>query len=234
MTTIALFDVDGTLVSMGGAARQAFGRAIQEASGRNISLEGTSFIGRTDPQIARELLERHGVDGEEIEPAIQETIRLYLQHFAGILPGSQGARLLPGVRTLLETLSGKPGVHPALLTGNVEAGARLKLDYFGLTGFFDFGLSCFGNDDADRYRLPGLALRRARAALGDVIAGSQLAIIGDSEHDVLCGRSIGARSIAVATGWTAAATLRSLRPDHFLADFSDTRASVAAILGTSA
>jgi phosphoglycolate phosphatase-like HAD superfamily hydrolase len=219
---------------MGGAAREAFGRGIQEASGRAISLEGTSFIGRTDPQIAREVLERHGVDGEEIEPAIQETIRLYLHHFAGILPSHKGARLLPGVRALLEALSGMEGVHPAILTGNVEAGARLKLDYFGLTGFFDFGLSCFGNDDADRYRLPGLALRRAQAALGNTITGSQLVIIGDSEHDVLCGRSVGARSIAVGTGWTAAATLRSLRPDHFLADFSDTRASVAAIMGTGA
>lgn len=234
MTTIALFDIDGTLVSMGGAAREAFGRGIEEASGRAISLEGTSFVGRTDPQIAREVLERHGVDGEAIEPAIQETIRLYLRHFAGILPSHKGARLLPGVRALLEALSGMEGVHPALLTGNVEAGARLKLDYFGLTGFFDFGLSCFGNDDADRYRLPGLALNRAQAALGSAITGSQLVIIGDSEHDVLCGRSVGARSIAVGTGWTAAATLRSLRPDHFLADFSDTRASIAAILGTSA
>lgn len=231
MTTIALFDVDGTLVSMGGAAREAFGRALQEASGRSIGLEGASFVGRTDPQIARELLTRHGVDGTELEPAIEETIRLYLRYFAGDLPRTRGAHILPGVRALLEALSARPGVHPALLTGNVEAGARLKLDHFGIAGFFDFGLSCFGNDDADRYRLPELALRRARAALGGKITGSQLVIIGDSEHDVLCGRSVGARSVAVATGWTAAATLQSLRPDRFLADFSDTRASLAAILG---
>ena len=231
MTTIALFDVDGTLVSMGGAAREAFGRALAEASGRSISLEGTSFVGRTDPQIAEEVLTRHGVDGADLEPAIEETIRLYLIHFADALPGTRSARLLPGVRPLLEALSERPEAHAALLTGNVEAGARLKLDHFGLRGYFDFALSCFGNDHADRYQLPGLALQRARTTLGPSITGSQLAIIGDSEHDVLCGRSVGARSIAVGTGWTAAATLRSLRPDHFLSDLSDTRASLAAILG---
>jgi phosphoglycolate phosphatase-like HAD superfamily hydrolase len=229
-----LFDIDGTLVSMGGAAREAFGLAIEQASGRPISLDGTSFAGRTDPQIARELLVRHGVDGADLEPAIRETIRLYLRHFADLLPRARGASTLPGVRALLEALSARPGVHLALLTGNVEAGARLKLDHCGIAGFFDFGLSCFGSDDDDRYRLPGLALRRARAALGAAISGSQLAIIGDSEHDVLCGRSIGARAIAVATGWTAAAKLLSLRPDRLLADFSDTAASVAAILGGAA
>ena len=234
MLRITLFDIDGTLMSMGGAARAAFGQALCEAAGRTVSTDGTAFVGKTDPQIARELLTRHGVGGADLEPAIGETIRLYLRYFERDLPRAAGARLLPGVPALLEALGKRPEARLALLTGNVEAGARLKLDHFGLTGQFDFDLSCFGSDDADRYRLPELALRRARTRLGADIDGSQLVIIGDSEHDVLCGKSVGARAVAVATGWTSATTLRSLRPAECLTDFSDTARAVEAILGNGA
>src|SRR6266699_1954569 len=121
------------------------------------------------------------IDGAALEQAIPETIRLYLRYFAGI-PGLEKARLLPGVRDLLGALASRPGVRTALPTGNVEPGARLKLGQFGITGYFDFSLSCFGSDDADRYRLPALALERARRHLGPEVAGSQLVVVGDSEH----------------------------------------------------
>jgi phosphoglycolate phosphatase-like HAD superfamily hydrolase len=231
---IALFDIDGTLLSMGGAARDAFTQALTEASGRPIVPENTSFVGKTDPQIARELLTRHGVDGEELAPAITETIRLYLGYFESALADARGARLLPGVPSLLTALARRGDVRIALLTGNVETGARLKLGYFKLTEFFDFRISAFGSDHADRYQLPARALQRARAVIGPKVSGDQLVIIGDSEHDVLCGREIGARSVAVATGWTAAETLRALGPDVLLADLSDTAAAVAAIAGETA
>jgi len=121
-------------------------------------------------------------------------------------------------------------VRTALLTGNVEEGARLKLGHVGITDWFDFSLSCFGNDDADRYRLPAIALERARRALGRPLAGGQLVLVGDSEHDVLCGRSVGARSVAVCTGWTPVAVLRALRPHALLPDLSDTTLALEAIL----
>jgi phosphoglycolate phosphatase-like HAD superfamily hydrolase len=231
---ILLFDIDGTLLSMGGAAREAFTRALSEASGRPVRSEGTSFVGKTDPQIARELLTGHGVNGADLEPAIHETIRLYLRYFERDLPAAREARLLPGVAPLLDALAGRPGMRTALLTGNVEAGARLKLGYFGIEGRFDFDLSAFGSDDADRYRLPAIALDKARRRIAPSVDGRQLVIIGDSEHDVLCGRSVGARSVAVATGWTPAAVLRALGPDHLLADLSDTDAVLAALAGEPA
>jgi phosphoglycolate phosphatase-like HAD superfamily hydrolase len=230
---IVLFDIDGTLLTTAGSARDAFARALSEAAGRPILLNGYSFSGRTDPQIARDILAGNSLEGETLEDAAPEAIRLYLRYFGEALPRLRGARLLPGVRELLVALAARPDARTALLTGNVEPGARLKLGHFGIAGFFDFALSCFGSDDPDRYRLPALALERARLALGGAIAGRQLVVVGDSEHDVLCGRSIGARSVAVGTGWTPAETLRSLGPDAFLEDFSDTGRAVACLLGST-
>src|SRR5437867_6815977 len=189
---VVLFDIDGTLLTTAGAARAAFTRALSEAAGQPISPDGYSFSGRTDPQIARDILSSHGIDGAALEKAIPESIRLYLRYFAE-RPSLEQARLFPGVRDLLRTLATRSDARIALLTGNVEEGARLKLGAFGITDYFDFSLSCFGSDDADRYRLPALALQRARPLLGASTAGRQLLPVGDSEHHVLCGRPTGAR-----------------------------------------
>jgi len=226
---VVLFDIDGTLLTTAGAAREAFTRGLCEAAGRPINPDGYSFSGRTDPQIARDILSSHGVGGAELETAIPESIRLYLRYFAE-RPRPDKARLLPGVRELLTALASRPEVRTALLTGNVEQGARLKLGHVGITGCFDFSLSCFGSDDADRYRLPAIALERARRSLGPAFAGGQLVLVGDSEHDVLCGRTVGARAVAVCTGWTPVTVLRALRPHALLPDLSDTTRALEAIL----
>ena len=227
---LALFDIDGTLVSMGGAARQAFVRALEETVGREVVSDGVSFGGKTDPQIARELLAQNGVGEEDMEAAIAETVRRYLVHFERDLPKARGARLLPGVRELLEALRGRDDVATALLTGNVEQGARLKLGFFDLDRHFDFTVSAFGSDHHDRYELPAIVLERARKRFGAQVAGTDLVILGDSEHDVLCGRAVGARALAVATGWTPAEALHARDPHRLFPDFSDTEAVVAAIL----
>src|SRR2546425_3229553 len=226
---VVLFDIDGTLLTTAGAARAAFTRALSEAAGQPISPDGYSFSGRTDPQIARDILSRHGVHGAALDAAIPESIRFYLRYFAENRSLDK-ARLLPGVPELLEALVSRPNIRTALLTGNVEQGARLKLGHLGITGYFDFTLSCFGSDDADRYRLPAIALERARRAFGRTFGGGQLVLVGDSEHDVLCGRSVGARSVAVCTGWTPGTVLRALRPHALLPGLSDTARALEAIL----
>jgi phosphoglycolate phosphatase-like HAD superfamily hydrolase len=227
---IVLFDIDGTLLTAGGGARDSFTRALCEAAGRPINPDGYSFGGRTDAQIARDILSGHGLEGEALEAGIPRTIEIYLDYFAAALPDLGTARLLPGVRQLLRALAGRSGVHTALLTGNVERGARLKLRHFDLEPFFDFALSCFGNDDEDRYQLPPLAIARASRALGQAIEPGDLVIVGDSEHDVRCAHAAGARAVAVATGWTPLAELRALEPEALLPDLSDTQRALDEIL----
>ena len=226
---IALFDIDGTLLTMGAAARDAFAEALTEAAGRPVNPDGYSFSGKTDPQIARDILTLHGVAGAALEAAIPETIRLYVRAISQQKERLKDARLLPGVREILQALADRGDVRTALLTGNVEPGARVKVGHFSLTDYFDFSISCFGSDHADRYRLPALALQRARSRLGQDVMPRQLVLVGDSEHDVLCAREIGARSVAVTTGWTAAGTLRALGPDALLPDLADTGAALRAI-----
>ena len=227
---VILFDIDGTLLTMGRAARDAFAMALSGAAGRPVDPDGYSFSGKTDPQIARDILTLHGVAGGDLEAAIQETIRRYIRLLSGERTYLRDARLMPGVREVLDTLSGMREVRLGLLTGNVEAGARAKVGHFDLTDYFDFSLSCFGSDDPDRYRLPALALERASGHLGVDIRPVDLVIVGDSEHDVLCARTVGARAVAVGTGWTDRRTLESLRPHVFLEDLSDRDRVLEAVL----
>src|SRR5262245_9009483 len=100
---------------MGGAARDSFTRALSEASGRPITAQGTSFVGKTDPQIAREILVSNGVDGPGLPAMIDETVRLYLRYFEAALPETRSGRLLPGVPELLAALAERPGIEVALL-----------------------------------------------------------------------------------------------------------------------
>lgn len=228
---IVLFDIDGTLLTMGKISRNAYTRALTEVAGTQVETDTQDFVGKTDPQISRNLLSRGGLSGEPLEEAIPRTLNLYLDYFEAELAATNTkARVYPGVPELLAALTTHNDCRVALLTGNVRRGARLKLGAGGLTDWFDYSLSCFGDDDADRYRLPALALERARKHVGEDIRGEQLVVVGDSEHDVLCGRSISVRTVAVGTGWTPHETLLSHQPDRFLPNFSDTARSLEAIL----
>src|SRR4029077_14800383 len=113
--TIVLFDIDGTLLTTAGAARAAFARGLTKAAGRRITPDGYSCSGRTDPQIARDILSSHGLSEKEMETAIPESIRLYLKYFAET-PSLDKAHLLPGVPDLLKTLATRAGARTALLT----------------------------------------------------------------------------------------------------------------------
>jgi phosphoglycolate phosphatase-like HAD superfamily hydrolase len=223
---LVLFDVDGTLVSAGRAARESIVSALRSVLGWEGSSDGNDFSGKTDPQILRELV-LDAVGSERFESTLGAVLDRYVEELERRLR-PEAVLPKPGVALLLERLEAEPDVTLALLTGNIERGARMKLQPPGFNRYFPFG--AFGDDSADRYRLPAIAVGRARNRTGRDFSGRSIVIIGDSVHDVACGRPLGARAIAVATGPTAPEKLAAERPDALFADFSDVDAAAEAIL----
>ena len=225
--TLGLFDIDGTLLSAGRAARESVLTALAEVYGWKSGNGNThDFSGKTDPQIVRELVEKD-VGRDRCEALLEKALARYLEEFERLLtPWAVVTK--PGVTELLARLDAEPGVTLGLLTGNLERGARMKLEPPGFNPYFPFG--AFGSDSADRYLLPAIALERARSRFHRSYAGKSIVIVGDSVHDVLCGRSLGVRAVAVATGPTPAARLAAEEPDALLESFADVDAAAEAIL----
>lgn len=223
---LVLFDIDGTLLSAGRAARESILAALSGVLGWRGSADGNDFSGKTDPQILRELV-LDSVGPDRFEATLEAVLDQYVEELERRLsPGSVIPK--PGIPELLERLARERDVTLALLTGNIERGARMKLEPPRFNRYFPFG--AFGDDSADRYCLPAVAVARARERTGRDFSGSSIVIIGDSIHDVACGRSLGARAIAVSTGPTPAAKLAAERPDALFPDFSDVAAAAEEIL----
>ena len=224
---LILFDIDGTLLSAGRAARDSILAALDSVLGWKGSADGNDFSGKTDPQILRELVEE-SVGSKRFDATLARVLDRYVEELESRLrPDAVVPK--PGVPELLERLSRQPAIVLGLLTGNIERGARLKLGPPGFNRYFPFG--AFGDDSPDRYCLPAEALSRARERTGRDFPPSSVVVIGDSVHDVGCGRSLGARTIAVATGPTPAEKLAAERPNALFSDFSDVDAATRAILG---
>lgn len=224
---LVLFDIDGTLLSAGRAARESVLAALTEVYGWTGSGDSHDFSGKTDPQIIRELI-RESVGEEQCETQLLRALDFYLAELARRLT-AEAVVPKPGVGPLLLRLAAEQGVTLALLTGNLERGARLKLEPPGFNGFFPFG--AFGSDSADRYALPAIAVARARERTGHEFSGKSVVVVGDSVHDVGCGRALGVRAVAVATGPTRAERLAAEKPDVLLESFADVDRAAEAILG---
>jgi phosphoglycolate phosphatase len=225
---LVLFDVDGTLLSASGAGRRALDRAMRDVYGTSGPIDSYDFRGGTDPQIIRDLLGRAGLDETAILAGEATVYRRYEELLEAEIGDGRAVTLYPGVRELVETLAARDDVVVGLLTGNIEAGARIKLRPTGLWPFFRLG--AYGSDDADRTRLPRVAAGRAERLVGRVFLGPDTVIIGDTPRDIGCARAFGARAIAVATGWHSLEDLAAHRPDHAFADFSDQGSALAAML----
>jgi phosphoglycolate phosphatase-like HAD superfamily hydrolase len=230
---LILFDIDGTILLTDGAGRRAIERALIDVAGTAGPITDHRFDGKTDPQIVRELLSLAGHPSATSEERVRAVCEHYVSHLADELAKpTQATRIMVGVRPLLDALEpveteGRAMV--GLLTGNVERGAALKLQSGGIApGRFRVG--AYGSDAAHRPDLPAIARRRAEERVGEPIAGPDVVIIGDTPDDVRCGRPIGARTVAVATGGFDVAALTAAGATHVFADLSDTARVLEALL----
>lgn len=210
MKRLILFDIDGTLISAHGAGKRSFGLGLRDVYGTAGPIETWSFGGKTDRLLCRELMGAAGLDSETIEAGIDRALERYLFHLEAAL-GRDPGHVLPGVSELLPVLADDPRITLGLLTGNVAEGARLKLGALGLDGYFRLG--SYGCDSANRRELPAVAIARARALTGAGYAGKEVVIIGDTPYDIDCGKVLGNRTIAVATGGFGLDDLRPHDPD---------------------
>ena len=226
MRRLILFDIDGTLVQ-GGPAKDAFVSAMTDTYGTPGPLEDISFAGKTDPQIARELLRGTGMPDDEIEAGFERLWVRYLTNLEALLPADP-VRVLPGVEDLLHALVGYDDVGVGLLTGNIVGGARLKLRSGGLWEHFTFG--SYGSDHEERDELPAIAVERARELYGDVVRADLAVVVGDTPRDVACGKAGGTRTVAVATGSFSVDALAASDPDHLLVDLASTDAVMEVLL----
>lgn len=208
---LILFDIDGTLLTAGGAPRRAFRRALIEHFGTDGDEARTDFSGKTDPEIVYELMRRAGFDDDRIEARIASLFDHYLDGLERELAAETGHRLHAGAAEAVAALAGDPRVVLGLVTGNVERGARLKLERFGL--WERFAVGAFGSDDRERDRLPGIAIDRARRLTGRAFAGREVVVVGDTPADVRCARAAGVRAVAVATGRPSRSQLAACHPD---------------------
>jgi phosphoglycolate phosphatase-like HAD superfamily hydrolase len=197
---LLLFDIDGTLLLR--AAREhgeAMRAALHAVHGVDTSGVRVETAGRTDPEICRALLLACGVSAARIAERADRVRAAAVRDYARRCPADLSAHVAPGIAALLDDLGARDDVRLALVTGNFEAIARLKLDRAGLGHHFPRGQGGFGSDSEDRSELPAVARRRAGAG-GRAHPREDTVVIGDTPRDIACAHADGVRCVAVTTG----------------------------------
>lgn len=212
-----LFDIDGTLITTGGAGEAAWSRAFDDLYGVAVEVSDYTTTGIADPEVAR--LSFRGALGRD--PTHRELARLMgcqLRHLPQAVADSDGYVVMPGVEELLDRLI-DTGHLLGLTTGNLEAAAHIKLSRANLNRFFSFG--GYGSDSGDRTELTRRATERARAISGEAIDASECVSVGDTPHDVAAGHGASIRVVGVATGRYELGELRDAGADFALATLRD-------------
>jgi phosphoglycolate phosphatase-like HAD superfamily hydrolase len=212
---LLLWDIDATLITSGGGGDKALKQAVRERFGKDDDLRGIEIAGRTDRHIARSILRKY--ENEPTDEAVNAFLEIYLRWLRELLPSLKG-RVLPGVKEILDRLRPDPNRVLALLTGNLQRGAKLKLERYGLWDYFEFG--AFADDHHDRNELGAFARKRAAEKHGHDFEAARIDVIGDTGHDIACGKIFGARTIAVATGSWTREQLAEHEPDFLFDDLS--------------
>jgi len=223
--SLVFFDIDGTLLLSGGAGMRAMARAFDATFGVPDAFSGMMAAGRTDTYLVSAALTLANLpDTRQNHARFREAYVLTLAE--EIRQPGRGARgVMPGVDALLKVLAADERFHIALLTGNYEQAAAIKLDHFGLQKYFRWGV--YGDESPDRNELGRIAMARAaeRAVPNDV--RDRAVVIGDTPDDIACARAAGARAIGVATGSYGIESLSAAGADLVLSDLNETDRVVA-------
>jgi len=217
---LVLFDIDGTLIYTGGAGVKAFGRAFATEFGIPNGTDRLKFSGRTDTGLAREFFIQNRIDPTpEHFRRFFDCYVFWLDHLVAQTKGG----VFQGVWQFIRQLHALPD-PPALglLTGNIRLGAEIKLRHFELWEVFQTG--AFADDHEDRNQIAAIAQQRGSRLLNRPVIGEQILVIGDTPRDVECGRAIGARVLAVATGGAASKELAAHHPDWLVEDLTNVTA----------
>ena len=220
---LILFDIDGTILT-GGAGSRSLGIAFREvfhldADHLALAMKRVTFNGRTDPAIIIDVAREAGIPNTDFESNLERLYETYLRHLDE-LSKEPGPRLCPGFPKLLDRLESMDGIGLGLLTGNIEPGARIKLRAFDLNRYFPAG--GFGSDSADRGIIAAMARQKFEVLLGHAIDPRKVLVIGDTVHDITCGRVNGFRTLGVGTGRVPLAAMSEVGADLVRADLADT------------
>ena len=227
---LVLFDIDGTMLRSEGVGRASMENALTTVFGSRGS-DQYRYDGKTDKQIVREVLRGEGHDDDVIDERMDTIMDRYVGGLdERIRSGSYRVRTLPGVPELLDALERRSDIILGLLTGNIREGAMRKLAAAGVD-FGRFRINAFGSDSEHRPMLPAIAQQRAKESLGLDVEGDRIYVIGDTPADIACGRELGARAIAVATGHYSVEDLRAHQPFAVFEDLSDTQLLLETITG---
>ncbi|MBW3577185.1 MAG: haloacid dehalogenase-like hydrolase [Actinobacteria bacterium] len=223
---LVLFDVDGTLVDTPGT-REAFAVVMDRIGACNVDVHGFPMTGKTDPQIARELLAAAGIHPGETERLLPRLLGDFARELASLEPMIRArGRVLVGADPLLRRLADIDTVVASVLTGNLEGNARVKLDALGLARALDLAVGAYGSDHHDRRELVPVALRKLHRLRGVRLTSANVWVVGDSPRDLACARATDARCLLVATNKHALDQLAALEPDAAVADLRDVDAVV--------
>jgi phosphoglycolate phosphatase-like HAD superfamily hydrolase len=207
-----LFDIDGTLITTGGAGGRSWAAAFRRIHGRDADITKFSETGMTDPMVGRSVF--RGVMGRDpSQTELAQLIMGYLMELPNAVEESPGYRRLPGVIRTLEHLA-DGGMLLGLVTGNIEGAARIKIDRAHLNPYFAFG--GYGTDSADRAELTRAAITRASTMHGTELDPATVLVVGDTPRDVAAAHAVGAVSVAVATGEYTVERLAGAGADHVL------------------
>jgi phosphoglycolate phosphatase len=231
---ILLWDIDGTLIRSArtGAFKDYTVPMLEGVFGTAGRLREMKVSGMTDLQIVAEALSEEGFTNAQIRERLDDLRLRYMQEMERVTRADKGFfHLLPGAREALAATNAHPRYHNALLTGNIEPAAHLKMQLVGLSPYFDLP-GAFGDESHDRRDLPELAAARINARLNLDLQPSQFIVIGDTPNDINCARHFGARAIAVATGrMHTPSDLLEYLPDALLPDLSDVELLMSTLAG---